>query len=152
MTFFLLLHSIFSALLLTSTQYQSLCLPRSSHASFSPLIFACFHNQGPTGPQHSLVTRPKALQVSTFYFISTSDCARKPVLSALSLSSMCRPSFLCLVPSFNCTWYLDPFPHAFTESCEATGFHNTISTGFHSPNLPSILQSKSYCVAPPSVT
>jgi hypothetical protein len=45
-----------------------------------------------------------------------------------SLPSLCRLSFLCLVPSFNCTWYLDPFPHAFTESCEATGCHNTTST------------------------
>jgi hypothetical protein len=65
------------------------------------------------------------------------------VLFVPFLPSLCRLSFLCLVPSFNYTWYLDPSSYAFTESCEGDGYHSTLSTDSHLPNLPSILPSKS---------
>ena len=48
MILFQLLRSVFTALLLTLTQYQSLCLPRSSYYIFYALLFAYFHTQGPT--------------------------------------------------------------------------------------------------------
>jgi hypothetical protein len=47
-TLFLLLCSIFYALLATSTHSQSTCLLLSSHFAFLSLIFTTFHNQGPT--------------------------------------------------------------------------------------------------------
>jgi hypothetical protein len=72
----------------------------------------------------------------------TLDCVGQPWFLLYAFSpSLCRLSFLCLVPSFNCTWYLDPFPTIFTESYEADGCHSTTSTDSHSLILPSSLPS-----------
>jgi hypothetical protein len=38
------------------------------------------------------------------------------VLSSLFLPVVCRLSFLCLVPSFNCTWHLDPSPSVLSRA------------------------------------
>jgi len=113
MYWFLLLHFVFYSFLLTSTQYPSLCLQRSSHFIFFSLLLTYFHNQGPIGPQHSLVTHPEALHIWSFFFSLTLGYAEQPMLCALASPTICRLCFLCLVPSFNCTWYLDPFCFCF---------------------------------------
>jgi hypothetical protein len=78
-----------------------------------------------------------------FYFDSKLHSATSTFFSMPPLFPLCRLSFLFLVPSFNCTWYLDPFLHAFTKSFEAAGCCSTTSVSSHSLDLPSILHSTS---------
>jgi hypothetical protein len=74
-----------------------------------------------------------------FYFASRLRSASSVFCSLPPLHPLCRMSLLFIVPSFNCTWYLEPFLHASTESCEVAGCHSTTSTDSHSLILPSIL-------------
>jgi hypothetical protein len=68
------------------------------------------------------------------------------VLSVLSSPTVFRLYFLCLVPSFNCTWYLDPSSFALTDGCEVAGFHSTVSTApVHQTFLPFSIQGFQLC-------
>jgi hypothetical protein len=60
----------------------------------------------------------------------------------LSLPFVCRLFVLCLVPIFNCPWYLYPFPFSFTKRYGATRCHSTISTvPIYQTFLPFFIQS-----------
>jgi hypothetical protein len=78
-----------------------------------------------------------------FYFDSRMRSAASAFCSMAPFPPLCRLSFVCLVPSFNYTWYLDHFLHAFIESYEATGCHSTTPVGSHSLILPSTPHSES---------
>ena len=112
--------------------------------SFLPWSLLASITKGQQAPNAHLWLIPRHFRsdLSVLLWLQTAQCNLCFLLDASS-PSLCKLSFLCLVPSFNCTWYLDPSYYAFTKSYEVSSCHSTISTGSHLSNLSSIFHSKS---------